>query len=272
MEFLTLIRDYIAQGGINLLFSAICAIVFVIVGFKLSGWIVKLLGRSPAFKRMDAGVRTFLNSFIGVGIKVLVIVVDATIVGINGTVLSTVIGSVGLAIGLATQGSLSNLAGGLMIIFFRPFKVGDYVTAAGESGTVKEIGVFYTKLMTIDNKCVTIPNASVSSATVVDYSTADLRRVDLEFSVAYGSDIDKVKKVILTVASANEKVLTDPAPFTALLRQDQSALVFVVRAWCVTADYWNVYFNLMENMKKAFDSVGIAIPYNQLDVHLVNKD
>lgn len=272
MDFLISIRDYVAQGGIHLLFSAICAIVFVIVGFKLSGWIVKLISHGRGLSHLDESVRTFILSFIGVALKVLVVVVAATIIGINGTVLSAVLGSAGLAVGLAMQGSLANFAGGLMILFFRPFKVGDFVTAAGESGTVTEIGIFYTKLMTIDNKCVTIPNGAISNATVTDYSTADRRRVDLEFSVAYGSDIDKVKKVILTVVSANDKVLDDPAPFTALLRQDASALVFVVRAWCATGDYWSVYFNLMENMKKAFDSVGISIPYSQLDVHLVGKD
>ena len=154
-----------------------------------------------------------------------------------------------------------------MILIFRPFKVGDYIDNHTDSGTVKEIGIFYTTLVTPDNKTITVPNGLLSNATVVNYSTNDTRRVDIEFSVAYGSDIDKVTKVMLTVAGASEKVLKDPAPFASLLRHDANALVFVIRAWCDSSEYWNVYFYLEENMKKAFDAVGIEIPFSQLDVH-----
>ncbi|MBQ4150229.1 MAG: mechanosensitive ion channel family protein, partial [Clostridia bacterium] len=162
--------------------------------------------------------------------------------------------------------------GGIMILIFRPFKVGDYIDNHTDSGTVESIGIFYTTLTTPDNKTITVPNGALSNATVVNYSTKDTRRVDIEFSVAYGSDIDKVNKVMLTVASANEKIFKDPAPFAALIRQDASALVFVMRAWCNSSDYWNVYFSLEENMKKAFDAVGIEIPFNQIDVHFDKTD
>ena len=170
MEILDTIKSFIATGGINLLFSAICAIVFVLIGFKLSGKVTKLVRNSKHFQHMDDSARGFIGSFIGIGLKVLIIIIAASILGINGTALASVIGTAGVAIGLAMQGSLSNLVGGMMILFFRPFKVGDYIDNHTDSGTVREIGVFYTVLRTPDNKTITIPNGALSNATVVNYS------------------------------------------------------------------------------------------------------
>ena len=185
MEILNTIKSFIATGGINLLFSAICAIVFVLIGFKLSGKISKLIHRSKHFQHMDDSASSFISSFISIGLKVLIVIIAASILGINGTALASVIGTAGVAIGLAMQGSLSNLVGGMMILFFRPFKVGDYIDNHTDSGTVKEIGVFYTVLRTPDNKTITIPNGTLSNATVVNYSMEERRRVDMTFSVAY---------------------------------------------------------------------------------------
>ena len=261
------IKNYVADGGINLVFSALCALVFVLVGFKLSSWAVKLIKKSRAFKKMDESVASFMGSMISVALKILVIFISATIVGIDATALSAVFGSVGLAVGLALQGSLSNFAGGMMILLFRPFKVGDYIDNHTDSGTVVEIGIFYTTINTPDNKQITIPNGALSNATVVNYSVKSTRRVDLEFTASHGSDIDEVIKVMLTVALSNSKVLRDPAPFAALSRQEASSMVFVLRTWVNSADYWNVYFDLQEQMKKSFDKNGIKIPYTQIDVH-----
>lgn len=271
MEFLEgileTIKVFVTTSAVNFIFSAVCALVFILVGFKLSSFVVKLLKKSKGFKKLDDSVESFLASFISIGLKILVVVIAATIVGIDVTALSAVLATAGVTVGLALQGSLSNLTGGLMILIFRPFKVGDYIDNHTDSGTVREIGIFYTTLDTPDNKRITIPNGLLSNATVVNYSAEETRRVDMEFAVAYTTDIDKVNKVMRTVTEANDKVLKDPAPFTALLRQDASALVFVVRAWVKSEDYWDVYFYLGENMKKAFDTVGIEIPFNQLDVH-----
>lgn len=261
------VKSFVTGSVINFIFLAICALVFVLVGFKVSGWIVKLIKKSKGFQKLDESVESFLASFINITLKILVVVIAATIVGFDVTALSAVIATFGVTAGLALQGSLSNLTGGIMILIFRPFKIGDYIDNHTDSGTVKEIGIFYTTLATPDNKTITVPNGALSNATVVNYSTNSTRRVDIEFSVAYDSDIDKVNKVMMTVANANEQILKDPAPFVALLRQDASALVFVIRAWVLSADYWNVYFSLEENMKKAFDAMGIEIPFNQLDVH-----
>lgn len=271
MEFLNEIKTFVASSSVNLLFSAICAIIFVLIGFKLSNWLIKLMNRGAKYQHMDESARTFINSLIGIGLKVLIIFIAASIVGINGTALASVIGTAGVAIGLALQGSLANLAGGVMILLFRPFKVGDFIDNHTDSGTVKEIGVFYTVLRTVDNKQITVPNGALSNATVVNYSAEERRRVDLEFSVAYSTDHEKATRVMETVVGANAKVLEDPAPFVGLLRQDESALVYVVRAWCNAGDYWDVYFDLNANMKKAFDKVGIEIPFNQLDVHVTSQ-
>ena len=266
------VQNFVTGSVINFIFLAICALVFVLIGFKLSSFVVTLIKKSKSFQKLDASIESFLASFINISLKILVVIIAATIVGFDVTALSAVIATFGVTAGLALQGSLSNLTGGIMILIFRPFKLGDYIDNHTDSGTVREIGIFYTTLLTPDNKTITVPNGLLSNATVVNYSTQNTRRVDLEFTVAYGSDIDKVLKVMRTVASANDKVLDEPAPFVALLRQDASALVFVIRAWCESAEYWNVYFYLEENMKKAFDAVGIEIPFPQLDIHHKNND
>ena len=266
------IKVFVTGSVVNFIFLALCAIVFILVGFRLSGWFSKKLKNSKAFGKMDVSLAGFLCSFINIALKVLVVVFAATIVGFDVTALSAVLATAGVTAGLALQGSLSNLTGGLMILFFRPFKVGDYIDTHSDSGTVKEIGIFYTTLATPDNKRITVPNGQLSNATVINYSAEATRRVDMEFTVAYGTDIDKVNKVLLTVAGANDKILTDPAPFAALHRQGDSALVFVLRTWCKNADYWSVYFYLQENMTKAFTAMGIEIPFNQLDVHIAKTE
>lgn len=266
------VNAFVTGSVINFIFLALCALAFVFIGFKLSSWLVSLIKNSKNFQKLDDSLETFLASLISISLKILVVVIAATIVGFDVTALSAVIATFGVTAGLALQGSLSNLTGGIMILIFRPFKVGDYIDNHTDSGTVESIGIFYTTLKTPDNKVITVPNGLLSNATVVNYSVKDTRRVDFEFTAAYGSDIDKVNKVILTVANANDKVLKDPAPFAALNRQDASALVFVLRVWCNSSDYWNVYFAIQENMKKAFDAVGIEIPFQQLDVHIDNND
>lgn len=266
-SFINTIKVFVTESAVNFIFSAICALVFILVGFKLSSWLVNSMKKSKTFRKMDDSLESFVVSFLNIALKLLIVVLAAAIVGIDVTALSAVLATAGVTVGLALQGSLSNLTGGLMILFFRPFKVGDYIDNHSDSGTVREIGIFYTTLDTPDNKRITVPNGLLSNATVVNYSTNATRRVDMEFTVAYDEDIDKVLKVMRTVAEANDKVLKDPAPFVSLIRQDSSALVFVVRAWVDSANYWDVYFYLCENMKKAFDTMGIEIPYQQLDVH-----
>lgn len=246
----------------------IAAVLLLVVGLKLIGWLIKLIVKGRAFGRLDASVQGFVKSFVGIALKVLLVITVAAVLGVPMTSMIAVLGSAGLAIGLALQGSLSNLAGGLMILVFKPFVVGDFILVGAQSGTVKSVNIFYTVLATPDNKRVVIPNGIVSNETVVDNSYYDTRRVDLTFSVAYDADIDAVKAALYGLAAAHPLVLDDPAPVARLNTQGDSALGFVLRAWCATDDYWEVYHDLTEQVKERFDAQGIAIPYPQLDVHL----
>ena len=271
-SFVNTVKAFVTGSVINFIFLALCAIAFVLIGFKVSSWILNIIKKAKFFTDLDDSVESFLASLINISLKILVVVIAATIVGFDVTALSAVIATFGVTAGLALQGSLSNLTGGIMLLIFRPFKVGDYIDNHTDSGTVESIGIFYTTLKTPDNKVITVPNGALSNATVINYSVKETRRIEFEFTASYSSDIDKVNKVLLTVANANEKVLKDPAPFAALHRQDASALVFVLRVWCSSAEYWNVYFEIEENMKKAFDAVGIEIPFDQLDVHFDKEE
>lgn len=248
----------------------VSALLILIIGMKLAKWIVKKLGKSRAFEKIDTSIGHFLLSVLKVLLYALVLISAATTLGIPATSFITILASAGVAIGLALQGSLSNIAGSIMILFFRPFKVGDFVECAGVSGTVEDIGLFYTVLTTPDNKTVTCPNGAVSNGVITNYSSKDTRRVDITFSVSYGSDIEKVKSIILDTVKTQPAVLNEPETFVGVVAQNESSVDFVCRAWVNSADYWTVYFALMEGVKKAFDSNGIEIPFPQMDVHIKN--
>ena len=183
--------------------------------------------------------------------------------------LVTIVCSCAVAIGLALQGGLSNIAGGLMILIFKPFKVGDYISSNGLDGTVKSITMFYTTIVTVDNKVIQMPNGNLSNSNIINYSANPKRRVDINLSVAYSSDIDKVKKIINNVLDKEELILSEEERFVRLTKHDESALIFTLRVWTLTKDYWTVYFNILENIKKEFDKNKIEIPFNQLDVHMI---
>ncbi len=246
------------------------ALLVLIIGLNISKWIVKKLGKSKAIGRADASIVRFVLSTIKVVLYVLVIITVAGILGIPATSFITILASAGVAIGLALQGSLSNIAGSIMILLFRPFKIGDFVECAGVTGTVEDINLFYTIISTPDNKTITCPNGTVSNGVITNYSTKDKRRVDLTFAVSYGSDIEKVKSVILESVSKTSLILTDPEPFVGVVSQSASSMDFVCRVWVKVDDYWMVYFALMENVKQAFDKNGIEIPFPQMDVHVKN--
>ncbi len=247
----------------------IIAIVIWLVGFKLVDFIISVtIVKNKKFcEKVDAGVVSFLKSFLSILGKIMVIIIIAAILGIPTASMIALLGSAGVAIGLALQGGLSNIAGGVIIIAMKPFVVGDFIEVSGVSGTVKSINIFYTKIVTGDNKLVTVPNGTVAGAVVTDYSAFDTRRVDFEFSASYNADIDKVKNVLMIVANADERVLKDPAPFVAVKSHGEDAVVFTLRVWCESGNYWDVYFDTVERVKKAFDASGIEIPYRQMVVH-----
>ena len=263
-EFLAQIIAWCVRNGLRL---ALC-ILLLVVGLFLIKRLVRKLKRSKAFEHMDASLRSFLASALTIGLDAVLFITVAMIMGIPMASFVTVLASCGVAIGLALQGSLSNLAGGVMLLFFRPFKVGDYIeTAAGESGSVKDITVFYTILTTPDNKTVSIPNGALTNATVINHSTSTKRRVELKFSVAYSTDIDRMKALLLEEAEAHPLALQEPAPFARLTENGESAMTYTVRVWTKAEDYWTVHFDLLEGIKKRLDREGIEIPYPQLDIH-----
>ncbi len=257
---------FLSEKGTDILLSFLGGLALLFIGIKISKKIVKIIDKSKRVQKIEPSVRTFLRSALTVILYAAVISSTAIIWGIPTTSFMTVFASAGVAVGLALQGSLSNLAGGIMILLFKPFKVGDFIEGASCTGVVQEITVMYTKLLTVDNKVVVIPNGTLTGSNVTDYSTMPLRRVDLMISASYADDIEKVKSVILETVNAHELVLKDPEPFVRLFAHKESSLDYTVRVWTKGEDYWTVYFDLTENIKKAFDAQGISIPFRQLDV------
>ena len=260
--------EYLKQLGTDVGLKIIFGILVLFIGFKIARWVVKMVSKGKAFTKLDKSVQSFLLSFIKIILYSLVVASVAIIWGIPTTSFMTVFTSAGVAIGLALQGALSNFAGGLMILIFKPFKIGDFIENGAVMGTVKDITIIYTILYTVDNKVITIPNGTLTNSNVINYSALPQRRVDIKFSAGYHDDIDKVKSVLMSVAEAHEKVLKDPAPFIRLIAQAASSLDYTFRVWVNGADYWEVYFDMMERVKKAFDENGICIPFQQVDVHM----
>lgn len=244
------------------------AILVFIVGKFIIKAVMKTIKKSKFTEKADATVSHFLQNFINIALNILMVVIIIGILGVPMASVVTVIASAGVAVGLALQGSLSNLAGGIMILIFKPFKIGNFVEVAGATGTVQDIGIFYTTITTVDNKEVTVPNGTVMASTITNYSTHDTRRLDFTFSVAYGTDVEKVKAVLLEEANKNALVLKDPSPFARLSVQNASSLDFALRVWVNSGDYWTVNFDLLEAVNARFIKEGIEIPFNQLDVHL----
>ena len=261
---LTTLGTWCVTTGIRVL----GVILLLIVGTIIIKWILKLVKKGKKFQKLSPNAQTLIVDLLTAVLYVVLVILAAVNLGVDATAIASVVTSCGLAIGLALQDSLSNCAGGIMMLIFHPFSIGDFIEANGFSGTVKDIGIFYTTIVTPDNKVITIPNGTLSNSAVVDYSTNETRRLDLEIGVAYDSDIELVKKTLLDLANAHELVLKDPAPFVRLGTQGDSALIFKFRVWVKSADYWTVNFDLLEASKKIFDLRGISIPYPQMDVHV----
>jgi len=246
----------------------ILAIVVFIVGRIIINALSKALDKVKSFTKLDKTVQGFIHSIVRIGLNLLLVIAIIQVLGIPMTSVITVLASAGLAIGLSLQGALSNCAGGLMILLFKPFKVGDYVSAGGAEGTVKDITVFYTHIITVDNKRITVPNGALMNANVTNFSCEDNRRVDLVFKAAFGTDQNLVLGLMRKAAEETKGVLADPAPFARFSGCADNAQEFTLRAWCVSGDYWDVYFDLLQNVSAAFGQAGIAAPATKLDVTL----
>ncbi len=258
--------DFVLSFGVKL----VGAIFVLIIGFKAVKWAMNLIRRGEKFSKVDAGAATFLLSIISFLLKAVIVLTACAIIGVPMTNFVAILGSAGLAIGLALQGSLSNFAGGVMILIFRPFKVGDFIKAAGVSGTVKEITILYTMIDTGDNVRIVVPNGELSNAVVENVSFNDTRRVDLKFGVAYESDVDKAILLLKDMAKADKRVLKEKDIFAKISSYEDSEIIITMRVWVNSGDYWNVFFDFTAKSKELFDQNGIDIPYPQLDVHVIN--
>ena len=261
------ILNSLMTQGAALGWTLIKAFLVFIVGRLLINLVNKLIKRVLLKRDIDPSVKTFVGSLVNVVLTILLIISVVGALGVQTTSFAALLASAGVAVGMALSGNLANFAGGLIILLFKPFKVGDYIEAQGTGGTVKEIQIFHTILATPDNKMVYIPNGSLSSGAVTNFSRQATRRVDWTFGVDYGEDYDKVKAVIETIIARDSRILTDPAPFIALHALDASSVNVVARVWVNTADYWGVYFDINKTIYETFNEKGINFPFPQLTVH-----
>ncbi|THF55603.1 mechanosensitive ion channel family protein [Pseudothauera rhizosphaerae] len=245
------------------------ALITLVVGWWLVGKLTRSLFALLARRHVEPTLHSFLGSLIGIALKVLLLVSVAGMVGVETTSFIAMIGAAGLTVGLALQGSLANFAGGVLILIFRPFKVGEYIEAQGMGGTVDQIQIFHTILRTADNKTVVIPNGNLSNGSVVNYSRQHTRRVDLSLGIAYDDDVKTARAILLELAGNDPRVLADPAPVVWLASLGESSVNLVLRVWAKTDDYWPVFFELQEQAKERFDAAGLTIPFPQRTLHVV---
>lgn len=263
-DYLDLAYELIVTYGLKV----VTAIIVLLLGLWIIRRIVKVTDKVMIKQNVNVSLRGFLKSLLGIGLKVMLLISIAEMVGIETTSFIAVLGAAGLAVGLALQGTLANFAGGVMILLFKPFKVGDLIESQGHLGSVKEIHIFVTVLLTPENKTVILPNAAVSSNDIVNYTTEGVIRVDMVFGISYDSDIKLAKDTLMNIIENHPKVLKDPAPFVGVKELADSSVNLAVRPYTSPADYWEVYFHVYEQGKLALDNAGITIPFPQMDVHL----
>ncbi len=267
-EFLKQVIDFGATTGGRIV-TAILVLVVGLIVIKILGKIIKkALGKS----KLEDPVKNIILKIIKIILYIILLVGIIEVLGVPMTSVAALIASAGLAVGLAFQGALANLAGGFLILIFRPFKIGDYVNTAGAEGVVHEISIFYTKLMTLDNKLVLVPNGDLMSANVTNFTANETRRIDIDFKITNDIDHEFVKSVLIKAATETEGILQDPAPFTRLTAVDDDTFIFTVRAWCNTKTYWDNYFDLIENCSKALGENGIDDPEERIAIRIVGKD
>jgi small conductance mechanosensitive channel len=246
----------------------VIALLILFFGRIIAKLVSKIVGRLMERSKIDPTIIRFVSSLTYIALIAFVIIAALGQLGIQTASFIAVVGAAGLAVGLALQGSLANFAAGFLMIIFKPFKVGDYIEGGGVAGTVEEISIFTTILTSPDNKTIIVPNAKLTEDNIVNWTIKGTRRVDMVMGIGYGDDIDKARQVINDVLAAESRLLKDPAPLVAVVELADSSVNFVVRPWVKASDYWGVYFDLTEKMKKAFDANGISIPFPQRDVHV----
>jgi small conductance mechanosensitive channel len=268
MENVTVYADKAIEIAMDYGPKLIGAILLLVIGL----WIIKIFSRwlrkIMVKANIDESLQPFLRSLITALLKALLIISVLVMIGIEMTSFIAILAAAGLAVGMALSGTLQNFAGGVMILLFRPFKVGDFIDALGYKGTVKEIQIFNTILTTPDNVMIILPNGGLSGSAMTNYSAQPTRRVDMTFGIGYDDDIDKARNLLTGLIDNDQRIIKDPEPFIAVSELADSSVNFVVRVWVNASDYWGVFFDMQENVKKNFDNQGVSIPYPQTDVHL----
>lgn len=261
------IQEWIALYGLKV----VAAVAILVIGRWVAKGLRAFIKRLMEKSKVEETLISFVTSLAYIGMMAFIIIAAIGQLGVQTASFVAVLGAAGLAVGLALQGSLANFAAGVLMVIFKPFKVGDLIEAGGTMGVVEEIGIFNTELKTPDNKKVIVPNAKVTGDNIVNYTVNGIRRVDLVAGVSYSDNLDKVRKVLEEVLTGDERILKEPEPTIGVLEMADSSVNFVVRPWVKVEDYWDVFFATQEKIKKQFDATGIAIPFPQRDVHLYNE-
>ncbi len=267
-EYIQLVQTYATEFGIKI----ITALAVFLIGKWVAKKLKKVTEKLMTKGNVDVTLIKFISNLVYSVLLIVIILAALGQLGIETTSFIAILGAAGLAVGLALQGSLSNFASGILLIFFRPFKVGDFVKVAGEMGSVSQIQIFTTELKTPDNKVIIIPNSQITSGVIINFSALETRRVDLTFGIGYGDDLLKAKNILTEIVNADSRIHKDPAPFIAVSELADSSVNFVVRVWANAGDYWGIHFDMIEKVKLTFDNEGISIPFPQRDVHVYNHD
>lgn len=260
------IQSKLVDFGIDL----VIAIAILFIGFKLVTFLSKTTGKVLEKRKLEESLRRFLVSVVNTMLKILVVITALSQIGLEMTSFVALLGAAGLAIGMAFSGSLQNFAGGVMLLIFKPFKLGDFVQMQGETGTVKEIQIFQTVLLTVDNKTIFLPNGQIINGNITNYSHEDKRRVDFTIGIGYGDKYETAVEVLKEFVAQDDRIMKDPEPFIGLVNLNDSSVDIALRVWTKTEDYWPVYFNINKMVYENFDDKGLNIPFPQMDVHVHN--
>lgn len=270
LDYKQLLTDVAQEAGWILL-KVVLAFVIYLIGKQVIKWIIRLMDKAFDRHKVEASLRSFLRSLVKAIFMVMLVLVIVQTLGVNTSSFLALFASAGLAIGMALSGTLQNFAGGVILLLLRPYKVGDYIEAQGQSGTVDNIGLFSTCLKTVDNQTIYVPNNAIATSIIDNYSQSDTRRVDWTVTISYGDDVDVARREILAMLAADKRVLTETAPVVLVSSLGESSVKLSVRAWVANGDYWGLYFDMNEKIYKELPSKGIHFPFPQLDVHVTNK-
>lgn len=270
MDYRQLLTDLVQEGGWILL-KVVLALAIYFIGKQLIKWVIRIMDKAFERHNVETSLRSFLRSVVKVLLLLVLILAVVQTLGINTSSFLAIFASAGLAIGMALSGTLQNFAGGVILLLLRPYKVGDYIEAQGQSGTVASIGLFSTCLKTPDNQTIYVPNNAIATSIIDNYSQSETRRVDWTVTISYGDDVDVARREILAMLAADKRVLTETAPVVLVSSLGESSVSLSVRAWVANSDYWGLYFDMNEKIYKELPSKGIHFPFPQLDVHVTNK-